>query len=67
MGGLAEVRTAGIDVVIRTDGNVNGLVIVAIQVADEEIAAPVGSGEPPLKCTGDARAELAERLIRQLR
>jgi hypothetical protein len=64
---LAHVGSAWIDMVVWSNRNVDGLVVVAIQIPDEEIAGSVGSREPPFKCAGDARAELTERFIRQLR
>ena len=63
---LPHVGAAWIDMVVRSDRNVDRSAVVAIQVTDEEIAGPVGSREPAFKCTGDARAELPEGLVREL-
>ena len=64
--GLPHVGAARIDVIVRPDGHVERLAVIAIQVADEKDTAPVGIGEPPFKRTGDARAELPLRLAWQL-
>src|SRR5262245_37993844 len=63
---LTHVGAARIDVVVRSDRNVDRLAVVAIEVADEEIAGAVGSCEPAFECTRDARAELPEGLVWEL-
>src|SRR4029453_495805 len=63
---LAQVRTAGLDPVVRSDGNVQRLRRIAIEVSDQKAAGPVGIVEPPFERAGDSGSELFRRLAMQL-
>src|SRR5262245_19189598 len=63
---LSHVGATRVDVVVRSYRNVDRLVVVAIEVADEEIAGAIRSSEPAFKGAGDARAELPEGLVGKL-
>ena len=63
---LPEIRTARFDPVVRSDRDVERLIGVPIQISDEKRAATVRIGVPPLERTGDAGAESALGLARQL-
>src|SRR5713101_5165836 len=64
--GLALVGTSRLDAVIRTNGDVELFFQIAIEVADQEAEAAVGSLEPALECAGDALAGVVRGLEGQL-
>ena len=66
MCGLAAVGTAGIDVIRGANRNVDFLLQIAIEIADEQADRSVGVSIPAFVCRGDALARFAQRLERQL-
>src|SRR5206468_8394638 len=51
---LPAIGTAGIDVVVRPDRNVELLLLVAVEVSEQKAEGSVGVAEPSLECAGDA-------------
>jgi hypothetical protein len=56
---LAEVGATGLDPVVRSDGDVEDLLQVSIEVADEQADAAVGFVEPAFERGGDRLARVA--------
>ena len=64
--GLAHVGPARLDSIVRPDGDVERLAVIAIEIPDEKAAAAVRVGEPALERAGDAGPELPLRFAGQL-
>ena len=58
--GCPRVRTARLDAVVRADGNVELLLRVAVEVADQQALAPVRVVEPAFERARHARAAFAD-------
>src|SRR5262245_61348907 len=58
---LPAVRTAGIDVVVWPDWDVEFLLLVSIEVAEKKTVGPVCVAEPAFECAGNARARITAR------
>jgi len=65
MRGLALIRPAGFNAVIRSDWNLQVLFLIAIVIAEEKIEAAVLILEPALKSGGNALTRIVPRLSRQ--
>ena len=52
MCGLAPVST-GLDIVIRTDGNIDFLLVIAVEITEHEVVASVGILFPSFECRRD--------------
>src|SRR5262249_16772474 len=55
---LAHVRSAWFDVIVRTDGDVEFLLCVAIEISHQKALVDLLIIEPAFKCTRKASAEL---------
>src|SRR5262249_60948318 len=62
MCGLSHVRPAWFDAIIGTNGNIEFLLRIAVEISDEKTAAPILVNEPAFKGSGHTRAELLARL-----
>src|SRR5439155_7994026 len=58
---LALIRTARLDLVLRSDGDVEVLFGIPVEVADEQVDAAVAVPVPAFECAGDTRSALADR------
>ena len=59
---LSEIRAARFHAVVGADRKSDGLRVVAVVVADQEVVRAVGVVEPAFVGGGDAGAEAAQRL-----
>src|SRR5258708_3699529 len=64
--GLTLIGTAGLDAVIRTNGDVELFFQIPIEVADQDSEAAVGNLEPAFEGAGDALTGVVRRFERQL-
>jgi hypothetical protein len=63
--GLALIRAAGLNAVIRSDWNLQVLFLIAIVIAEEKIEAAILILEPAFKSAGNALARIVPRLSGQ--
>src|SRR5439155_16514771 len=59
---LALIRPARLDLVLRSDGDVEVLLGIPVEVANEQVDAAVAVPVPAFECAGDARSALADRV-----
>jgi hypothetical protein len=64
---LPKIGTARLDAIIWPDWDVERLLEVAIEVADQEVLSAFRTGKPSFEGARDAGAELARRANRELR